>query len=308
MKGHYLAILNNNTIQAALPLFEVRSRLLGDRLISIPHATLCNPLVSTENEMNALLEAGIRLAKELKTPKVEIRTMAANSLIENGSLGINRHYKNHYLLLEKDPEDLKKAFHRSVRRKTSQAIKSNLTVKDGCNESDLKKFYQLYLMLRKQKGLPPQPYKFIKLLWEEFSPSKKINLLLVEYEKQPIAGMLFFKFKNRVSAELSGINNNFRNLCPDHLLLWEAIKSACNEGFEIFDFGRTSIANVGLMDFKKRWGTEIIDLPFYYYPKDAPMKDGERKSSRSYQIISNVCRKLPNSALKMVGNFIYHHV
>jgi lipid II:glycine glycyltransferase (peptidoglycan interpeptide bridge formation enzyme) len=309
MKGHYLVILNNNAIEAALPLFEVRSWLIGNKLVSIPYGTLCDPLISTKNQMEALLEASIDLARQREIPKIEIRAMAACSLIEDKLLAVSSNYKHHYLALKEDPEELKRTFDRTcVRQRISRASKSNLTLKQGSNESDLQDFYRLYLMTRKEKGLPPQPYKFFKLLWDKFSPSKRVTLHLAEYQAQPIAGLLLFKFKNRVSAEASVADNNFRGLSPNHLLFWEAIKSSYGEGFEVFDFGRTSADNAGLMDFKKRWGTKIIDLPYYYYPKNLPLKEGEVKQSRNYKIMNNICRNSPDFALKLIGNFIYHHV
>ena len=48
MKGRYLAILSDdNSIRAALPVFEIRSILTGNRLVSIPFATNCDPLISS---------------------------------------------------------------------------------------------------------------------------------------------------------------------------------------------------------------------------------------------------------------------
>ena len=73
--------------------------------------------------------------------------------------------------------------------------------------------------------------------------------------------MLLSKFRDRVSGEFVAVDPAFQNISPNHFLFWEAIKSACEEGYRIFDFGRTSPRNVGLMDFKRRWGTQVTDLP-----------------------------------------------
>ena len=67
MKGYYFALLDNSgNIQAALPIFEVKSWLTGNRLVSIPFATLCDPLISKSEEMAILLEAVLEYSEELK--------------------------------------------------------------------------------------------------------------------------------------------------------------------------------------------------------------------------------------------------
>lgn len=48
----YFALLDKSAerIEDGLPVFHVKSLLLGDRLVSIPFATLCDPLVSSKTE------------------------------------------------------------------------------------------------------------------------------------------------------------------------------------------------------------------------------------------------------------------
>ena len=278
IKGYYLTLLDdtNNTIQAALPIFEVKSWLTGNRLVSIPFATLCDPLISSNEEMGSLLEAAVDLSKKLGTAHIEIRTLGSSSFIQDDRLGSSCFYKHHYLLLDTKPEQLQKNFHRKcVRQRIKRAIKSGLTLKVADHESDLRKFYQLHLMNRKQLGLPLQPYTFFKLLWETFFPSDRVALFLAEQQGKAIGGILLFKFKDRVSAEFVASDVTLRNVSPNHFLFWEAIKFAYHEGYKIFDFGRTSPYNVGLMDFKRRWGTKIVDLPQFYYPEQASKNTAE---------------------------------
>src|SRR5512136_2928209 len=54
LKGHYLVLFSNDAIRAALPVFEVKSWLTGKRMVSIPFATVCDPLISNSNEMEVL--------------------------------------------------------------------------------------------------------------------------------------------------------------------------------------------------------------------------------------------------------------
>ena len=168
-------------------------------------------------------------------------------------------------------------------------------------------FYQLYLKTRKRVSLPPMPYRFIESLWDVFYPTGHLTLLLAEKNEKSIAGIILLKFKDRVSAEFAASDESYKKISPNHYLFWEAIKLSYNEGYKIFDFGRTAPTNSSLMDFKKRWNTKIIDLPQYYYPENMVQDSGGRKSMW-YQFISKMCDKAPDPIFKLIGNFSYRHL
>jgi len=44
------------------------------------------------------------------------------------------------------------------------------------------------------------------------------------------------------------------NLRPNHLVVWDAIRWGCENGYRSFDFGRTDTHNSGLRSFKSGWG------------------------------------------------------
>ena len=123
-----------------------------------------------------------------------------------------------------------------------------------------------------------------------------------------IAGVLYFTFKNRVSLEYGGWDRKYAKICPNHFLYWEAIKLAKNEGFEIFDFGRTSVSNLNLMDFKSRWGTEVVDLPQFFYPDSTEEKMNQIDRSWKYRLMSGICKHTPNSFQQTIGRFCYRHL
>jgi lipid II:glycine glycyltransferase (peptidoglycan interpeptide bridge formation enzyme) len=133
-------------------------------------------------------------------------------------------------------------------------------------------------------------------------------LLLAKKDGNAIAGLILFKFKNRLSAEFAVSDESFRDLSPNHFLFWDAIKLAYNEGCEIFDFGRTSPKNKSLMDFKKRWGTKVVELPQFFYPQKEAEKAGCVEESWKYEAMSKLCEKAPDCIQEFIGNFCYRHL
>ncbi len=310
MKGHYLVLLgqDNHSIRAALPVFEVKSILTGKRLVSIPFATSCDPLISSNEDLKGLLDAAINLSIMLGCSKVEIRTLASWPLIKDSRICSVVHNKSHQLSLETAPEELIKTFSRKARWTIKKSMKSGLDLQLGGNESDLLEFYNLYVKTRKRLGLPPQPYLFFYLLWKKFSYSNHISILFVRYKGQLVAGLLMFKFKERCSWEYLASDTNFHSLNTNYFGVWEAIKLAHSEGYKIFDFGRTGINNGGLMSFKGRWGARVVDLPQFYYPMKLCSSLNYPEVSVSYKLIRKISKNVPDSVFQFMGNFFYRHL
>ena len=310
MKGYYFALVDEkDDIKAGLPVFEVKSWLTGKRLVNIPFASLCDPLVSNSADMKELVKASLKLKNELKSSFIEIRTFQSGSMLNGDRLSQLNHYKNHYLLLQNDIEQIKKGFDRkTVRQSVNRAMKSNMKLIVADKESDLVTFYKLYTCTRKNIGLPPQPYKFFKMLWDTFLADDRIALLLAEKDKQIIAGVIIFKFKNRVSAEYAAWNRQYKKICPNHFLYWTAIKIAHQEGYDIFDLGRTSSSNENLMKFKDRWGTSIAELPYFFYPEVNSNQMSQREITISYKIMKKIFTNLPQASLPAIGKICYRHL
>lgn len=311
MKGYYFALLDDQgaNIEAALPIFEVKSWLTGKRMVSIPYATLCDPLISTTDDMKDLLQAVMNLSDELKSRYVEIRTLHSTSFIQDERFGRSNFFKHHFLQLEEEPERMKKRFHRScVRQKIARAIKNKLKTRLVIDSSGLSEFYRLQLMTRKRLGLPCQPYIFFESLWEVFSPAGQVAVILAEKGSAVIGGLLVFRFKDRVSIEFAASDERFMDMSPNHFLFWETIKSAYESGYQIVDFGRTSPNNEGLMDFKRRWGTSMIDLPQFFCPNGVEEKFAAHEKSWKYKLVNSICKSGPVFMQPGIDNFLYRHL
>ena len=311
IKGHHLALLDDKKekIRAGLPIFEVRSSLRGSRLVSIPFATLSDPLIKTYSEGEELLNAVKHSGRNLSISQIEIRTFYSSPMIKRDEFACDSFFKHHFLSLEKTPEELLKSFHYDrVRKKIHRVQNGKLRLHLAADEADLQGFYNHYAKDRKRLGLPLPPYTWFKLLWENFHESDRLSILLAELEGERIGGLLIFKFKERVSAEAIGWDHNFVKAYPSHFLYWEAIKMGYFRGYKIFDFGRTAPTNLNLMDFKSRWGTEIRDLPQFIYPAGKYRNNRGGEGTISYKLLRRVIKNTPDSLQGLIGRFCYRHM
>lgn len=311
IKGYYLVHFDSTSekIQYALPLFIVKSHLLGNRLVSIPFATLCDPLVSDNCEYKRLLDAALNIYRKLKCRYIEIKSFVSTPILYDDRTTNLTNFQNHCIEINSSPKKLLKTFHRScVRQKINRALKSDIEIIQGQDENDMRSFYDVYRKTRKRVARPVQPYRFFYEIWHTFHPSSLITLLLAKSHNQTIGAVILLKYKNRVSAEFAASDEKFLHLCPNHYLFWESIQLAYQEGYNAFDFGRTHISNKSLLDFKKRWGTKETNLSEFYYPKRMAMQVCHNETSWKLKLMSKMCKSSPPLINRAIGNFCYRHL
>ena len=70
-------------------------------------------------------------------------------------------------------------------------------------------------------------------------------------------------FKNTLEIPWASSISDYKNLCPNNMLYWEAIRFAIRNGLNRLDFGR-STPNEGTYNFKKQWGAKPVQLYWQY--------------------------------------------
>jgi Acetyltransferase (GNAT) domain len=300
----YIALENSDTgrFEGILPFLLIKSRITGNRLVSLPFTSYC-PILIPESK----LEEVVRFALG-QHPRVDYLELKFLQQLDNAPAILQRQsaYMTHILDLGAGQELLFQSFHNSsIRQRIKRAEKNQIKLKMGESEEDLKKFYKLHMTTRKMHGLPPHPYDFFANMWHILKPKGFMLVPLMEHQGQVIAGAIVFRYKNTFIYEYSASDQNKLTISPNQLLIWEVIKIACSEGARFFDFGRSSLTNQTLINFKSRWGAHGQDLMYYYYPK-ANRIDIEGGFGR--QILNFTNRLLPCSVLRLEGELFYPHL
>ncbi len=265
----YLVLQNDDqTIVGGVPVFTVKSKITGNRLASLPVTQYCNPLVSSPDELDALIKFAMDHIKEQKIEYMELRT-SQHLEQNNGKFGdVLDEFSCYILELDDDLESIKRKLHKScIQRKIKKSNKLGIELVIGDSIKDVKIFYNLYMKMRKYYGVLPPPYKFFKVMWEIMSKNKYIEILHAKYKDQYISSILLLKYKDTVIYEYGASSFDMMQLSPSIFLLWEGIKRSKLAGYKKFDFGRTSETNEGLRQFKMRWNTKREKLYYYFIPE-----------------------------------------
>ena len=134
---------------------------------------------------------------------------------------------------------------------------------------------------------------------------KKGFVALAYYSKNVVAGAVYFHFGEKAIYKYGASDRDYQHLRPNNLVMWEAIKSCAQNGFEHFSFGRTDLDHEGLLQFKRGWGAKEETINYYKFDltKNAFIKDPSGiKTSYSF------FQKLPMPLLKLAGWLFYRHV
>jgi hypothetical protein len=87
------------------------------------------------------------------------------------------------------------------------------------------------------------------------------------------------------------------------LLFWKLIQESKTEGMDEIDFGRTDMENVGLTQFKDRFGTLRKRLTYYRYGDYGP------KAGSVFDVPATraLFAALPHALSSRLGGMVYRH-
>ena len=299
----YILKNGDGEILGVFPCFSMKGLFEGTRIVSLPYSDYCGPLVKDHNHEKELLET-ITQENEKQISYIEIRS----PLLNDSHFICHDYFKQHILHLSADPAEVKKIIDkRTIQYCIRKAKRVGVTIVEDNTENGVKEFYRLNCLTRKKHGVPAQPKKYFDNIYNEMIQNKMAFLLLAIYDNITIAAGLFFKFKDTIFYKYNASDPQYLiKQAPNHLLTWHAIEQACLNGFEYFDFGRTSPDNNGLMRYKEMWGAKPVELPYYYYPKIRGATS-TTESSFHYRILTCIWRSLPNVISEKLGPLIYRY-
>jgi hypothetical protein len=314
IRGRFLVLRDGGSgqIQAGLPIYKVSSWLLGGRLVSVPFATVCDPLVTTLAEWDALAPELERERGRTGSKKLEIRAVLSAGQLPP-SFGSKSLFRHHALPLDRDFDALCLRFDKqSVRQKAEKARRAGVIVEERSDKRAMMVSHSMLATTRRRLSLPPMPYRFFEALQSNLR-AEHLKIFLACQNEKPMACHIVLIFKDQWISEysanadgaLSGVNQ---------LLYLETIRQACAQGARKFSFGRTSIHSDGLLAYKRRWGTIEEKLTNYALHPDhgneaqARNDDSGSEDSPLYMLCKQVIAKAPLPVCKMIGDFCYRHL
>jgi len=287
-------------IRAGLPVIEVRHLVSEPKWVSLPFTDYCPPLVRNPQEEAELVSALQRASKAAGVRRVEIRAPLA------GASATGRGPLRHVIPLDGAPDAVYARFRPSVRRHIRQARREGVTIRPGKGPEDLLgTFYQLQLRTRRRFGVPVQPRRFFRMLWDTVISTGLGSVMIAEASSWPVAAEVCLSWNGTTISKYSASDERAWPLRANNLLTWHLIETACEQGSRRLDFGRTDAGNEGLRVFKRSWGA--VEEPLVYgtlgtKPAPVPTGDGVGDS-----LLGSVIRRGPLVVCRAAGEALYRY-
>jgi len=114
------------------------------------------------------------------------------------------------------------------------ASRKGVKVREGTG-ADLATFYELMLTTSRRDRFAIHSRRYYETVYRLFSPQGNAVLLLAEYEGEVLAGLMAFAWGRKAWYMYGASSDRHRNLMPNHLLQWEAMRWAKGKGCATYD-------------------------------------------------------------------------
>lgn len=317
--------------------------MTGKRGVSLPFTDYCELIINDKDSFQAALDRLIEYGKKARWKSIELRTgnslpneispssfyyghilelskdktfmlQQATGNIENPSMvALPRGAPSISPPLVKggkgglsNEKKIFSSFRDSTKRNIKKAIGAGVKVKILSSLESVKEFYRLNCITRRDHGIPPQPYSFFKNIYEHIIAKNFGIVVLASFQNSIFAGAVYFHLGDKALFKYGASEKKYQHLRANNLVMWEAIKYYCQDGYKSLNFGRTEPENKGLLQFKSGWGAKEHVINYYKY--DFKKRAFVQNSSRVTGFHNKIFKNMPIPVLNVVGSILYKHM
>jgi len=282
---------------------RVSSWLTGRRMVSLPFADHCEPLVDSREQSKEVFRSLQTTLDREKLKYIEIRPLGvelpAEPCIQESNM-----FCFHVLDLRPALDNLFRGFQKdSIQRKIRRAEREALCYEQGCSEVLLNKFYRLLLLTRQRHNLPPQPIEWFRNLITLLRG--QLTIRVASYGQRPIGSILTLTHGDTLVYKYGCSDARYHNLGGMPFLFWKAIQEAKERGMQVLDFGRSDTTNQGLIRFKDQWGTTRSMLA---YGRICARGRHQVAESQLTQLSKRLFARMPDGLFIAAGRLLYRHI
>lgn len=287
-----------------IPFCRITSWLTGSRIVSLPFADHCQPLVSGEDDRQGLLNALISQGSEKPWKYTELRPVSPMDEANQGGFHPSSSYAFHTLEISPDEETILRSFHKNqIQQKIKKAAKVGLQIDHANSPQLLSEFYRLLLLTRRRHQLPPQPLIWFENLARAYGDA--LEVWVARHEGKAVASILTLASKQTVVYKYGCSDPAFHNLGGMQALMWAAIQYAKKRQARLFDFGRSDLNNEGLISYKNQWGTTLTTIHYY---RNRAQKDPQSDQGATSGLAKKLFATMPDACLVAAGRLLYRHM
>jgi lipid II:glycine glycyltransferase (peptidoglycan interpeptide bridge formation enzyme) len=293
----------NNELTNGVVLCRINSWLTGRRMVSVPFADHCEPLIDAPADRRAIVDELSRVVERRTCKYVELRPLS-DEFAEQPRLFSGQSFCFHVLDLRPSEDELFKRLHKtSTQNKVRRAEREGLQYVEGRSPLLLQQFYDLMLLTRRRHKLPPQPITWFENLAE--CMGDRLAFCVATSRDRPVAAMLTLRHERTLTYKYGASDAELHSLGGMPFLFWNVIRRAKDAGVTALDLGRSDADNAGLITFKDRLGAARSTVTYVRCSAA-----GNRSARQGYGMVlaKGLFARLPDSLLTTAGRLLYRHI
>ena len=288
-----LIALRVDQVVGVVSLVCQRSMVFGRQLVSLPWLDAAGVLAADEAAEQALLDAVVQLANKQGVDTVQLRQLQP--------LQSWQQPRTDKVLMQLDlpasSQELWKSFAPKVRNQVRKAEKSGLRYTAADSQS-LAEFFDVYSRNMRDLGSPSHSRHLLQRVCQVFGDDASLHL--VRLDGKTIGAGLTLANGTALEIPWASSLRGYNRYCVNHLLYWNILRGACQVGFRMFRFGRSTTGS-GTYQFKKQWGAAPTTL--YWYTRDGTGKpvESRHRPEEGFSLARRVWQRLPVPLTRWLG-------
>ncbi len=291
-RTHYLVAERGGLIVGVLPLVEIRSRLFGHSLSSLPFAVYGGVAAGDAAAVGPLHAAAAALARELGVRHLELK----NRVLREPAWPRQDLYVTFRKPIAPEPEANMLAIPRKQRAMVRKGIQRGLASEI---DTGVERFFAVYADNQHRHGTPPHGRRYFEALRYVFGNDCEV-LTVLSPQGKPVSSVMSFYWRDEVLPYYAGDLADARELAANDFKYWELMRRAGERGLRLFDYGRSK-HGTGSFDFKKNWGFEPAPLHYEYALVKGDGVPQNNPNNPKYQALIALWRRLPLPVVNAVG-------
>jgi serine/alanine adding enzyme len=281
-------------INGILPVVQLRSTLFGNFMVSLPYFTYGGVCAESAEIERQLYREAARIAADRGARHIELRQ---THLIDGGG-PVKTSKVSMQLALPESADDLWKSFPSRLRNQARRPMREGMYARLG-REGELDDFYTVFATNMRDLGTPVYAKEFFRNILRAFPESTWICTVCTKH-REPVASGFLIGFKDTLEIPWASSLRIYNRYSPNMLLYWSVLRFACESGYRVFDFGR-STPGEGTYKFKEQWGARPLQLYWHYWMRNGDRLPELNPKNPKYRAAISAWKRLPVGLTKLIG-------
>ena len=303
---YYLSAEKKGQLVGILPLVHIRFLNIVNELTALPYCDVGNCVCDADEVQDALLAEALSVQKSLNCKKLNIRGTLRETQLQSDGFIRERTGKVRMLLsLPASSDELFSSFKSKLRSQVRKAKKNGISFR-WAELTDSDTIYSVFSKNMHSLGSPVHSKAWLENILIHYKNRAKVGL--VEFDGKTVGMGIILLGGQSVSIPWASTLRKFNRLGPNMLLYWNFLKFSADNGYKMFDFGR-STEGEGTYKFKKQWKAKPVPLGWYEsINKRKTKNDPSAADTDNREKASEIWKKLPLGMANMVGPYLRKYI